>query len=148
MLPFWISFEFPDFEPHQGQKGIKNFTLNPGLIMVSHISGFKVMKGPDFLSSTPQHHLPPRLCQVMLSDKVLHLLFWSGSSFIVKVGGSRLYWAGQGPFPALLLSHQDLVLSVGLGKRVPHGPGLQQTWYEQAAAQQSSVLPWHDLCGF
>lgn len=57
--------------------------------------------------------------------------FWSGSSSSVKVGGSWLNWAGQGPFLALLLSHLDLVLNVVLGKSVPHGPGLLQTWHEQ-----------------
>lgn len=82
------------------------------------------MKGLDFVSSAPQHHLPPLFVPSKALRPNLARLFWSGSSFSVQVGGSWLNWAAQGPFPPLLLSYQGLVLNVGLGNGVPHGPGL------------------------
>lgn len=114
--------------------------------MVSHISGFDGIKGSDFVSSTLQHRLPPLFVPSKALRQNLASLFWSGSTTSVKVGGSWLNWAGQGPFPALLLSHQDLVLSLALGKCVPHCPGLQQTWYEQLWPKNPPCSPGMVLC--
>lgn len=91
--------------------------------MLSHILGFKGLQGPDLFFSTPQHHLPPLFALGnALGQSSAASLFLPEFSFSVQVGGRwvGLGWGegGPGPFPALLPSHQDMVLTAGLEERV------------------------------
>lgn len=100
-----------------GAKGTKDFILNPCLRTMSHISGFKGMQGPDLLSSTPWHHLPPL-------DKVLPSPFLA---WILLQCAEIWEEDGPGRFSALLISHGVWYLLVPLENVFPHGDGLQQS---------------------
>lgn len=97
--------------------------------MVSHISDFKGVQGPDLLSSSPQHHLPPlfALGNALRQSPALSF-FCLGPPSACRLVGGGLRWdggeGGPGPFPALLLSRRDLVLSRRPGERVPPRSGV------------------------
>lgn len=133
--------------PHQEQKGTKDFVLNPVWSMVSHISDFKGVQGPDLLSSSPQHHLPPlfALGNALRQSPALSF-FCLGPPSACRLVGGGLRWGGgkvgQALSPLSCSAAGIWSSPGGLGNVSPHGHGCWLIQRGRAAAPCSSTIPW------